>query len=121
MIRSLTSITTAAATDPTAAEKAKLKSAAQAFEAVFLRQMIASMRSASLGDGLTDSDASNQFRDMADGNTADAMAGHGVLGIARMLEKQLASRLGGIAQTAVHAAGTLAGDAAAAASHGALP
>lgn len=120
MIQSLTS-TAPAAADPTAAEKAKLKSAAQAFEAVFLRQMISSMRSASLGDGLTDSDASNQFRDMADGNTADAMASHGVLGIAKMLEKQLASRLGGIAETATHAAGVAVGDAAAAATHGALP
>ena len=120
MIQSLTT-TTPAAADPTAADKAKLKSAAQAFEAVFLRQMITSMRSASLGDGLTDSDASNQFRDMADANTADAMATHGVLGIAKMLEKQLASRLGGIAKTVENAAGGAIDTAAAAATHGALP
>jgi flagellar protein FlgJ len=69
-------------------DRAKLKAAAQQFEAVFLRQMISSMRSASLGDGLFDSDASNQFRDMADARTADAMAQKGALGIADMLLKQ---------------------------------
>lgn len=123
MTQAITSTATGAtaAADPTAADKAKLKSAAQAFEAVFLRQMISSMRSASLGDGLTDSDASNQFRDMADANTADAMAKRGVLGIAGMLEKQLGARLGGIVQTAEHAVGTLAGDAATAAAKGVVP
>jgi peptidoglycan hydrolase FlgJ len=71
------------------AEQAKLKSAAQAFEAVFLRQMIGSMRSAELSDGAFDSSATQQFRDMADGKTADGMAQKGVLGIAQLLEKQL--------------------------------
>jgi len=71
------------------AQQNKLKSAAQAFEAVFLRQMIGSMRQADLGDGMLDSDASNQFRDMADAQTADSMAKHGVLGIADLLMKQI--------------------------------
>jgi peptidoglycan hydrolase FlgJ len=61
---------------------------AQQFEAIFLRQMIASMRSPSLGDELFGSDASNQFRDMSDARLADSMAGQ--FGIAQLLEKQLA-------------------------------
>jgi flagellar protein FlgJ len=71
------------------ADATKLKSAAQAFEAVFLRQMIGSMRSAGLSDGMFDSSATQQFQDMADSKTADGMSGQGVLGIAQMLVKQL--------------------------------
>jgi flagellar protein FlgJ len=69
-------------------QQARLKEAARQFEAVFLRQMISSMRSASLGEDLLGSDATNQFRDMSDARTADAMAEKGALGIAQMLLKQ---------------------------------
>ncbi|MBV9840461.1 MAG: rod-binding protein [Sphingomonadaceae bacterium] len=100
----------AAATDPAQANSAKLKSAAQAFEAVFLRQMIGSMREASLGDGIFDSDASKQFQDMADSKTADAMAQHGVLGIAQMLEKQLAHAAGAVEDGAKAGAANQAAD-----------
>ena len=65
-----------------------LKGAAHQFEAIFLRQMIAAMRSATLGDELFGSEAANQFRDMADARLADSMAGK--FGIAALLEKQLA-------------------------------
>jgi peptidoglycan hydrolase FlgJ len=65
-----------------------LKAAAKKFEAIFLRQMIASMRAPSLGDEVFGSDAGNQFRDMSDARLADSMAGK--FGIAKMLEKQLA-------------------------------
>ena len=61
---------------------------AKQFEAIFLRQMIAAMRSPSLGDDIFGSDASNQFRDMSDARLADTMAGS--FGIAQLLEKQLA-------------------------------
>ncbi len=67
--------------------KPELKAAAKAFEAVFLRQMIASMRSATLGDDLLGSDAGKQFRDLADARTADAMAGR--FGIAELIEAQM--------------------------------
>jgi flagellar protein FlgJ len=90
MIQSVPSSTLAATADAKAtAEQTKLKSAAQAFEAVFLRQMIGSMRQAGLGDGMLDNDASNQFRDIADSKMADSMAQKGVLGIADMLLKQI--------------------------------
>ena len=68
--------------------KADLKQAAQAFEAIFLRQMISSMRSASLGDGIFDNSASEQFRDMADSRVADHMSKLGSFGIADLLMKQ---------------------------------
>jgi peptidoglycan hydrolase FlgJ len=96
------------------AEQTKLKSAAQAFEAVFLRQVIGSMRSASLGDGMFDNEGTETFQSMADSKTADAMASKGVLGIADMLIKQLgpktASGLAAAAGTA--SAGATADQAA---------
>lgn len=111
--------TLAATTDPksAASQQAKLKSAAQQFEAVFLRQMISSMRSASLGDGMFDNQATGQFQDMADAKTADSMSTQGVFGIAEMLGKQLgqvvpqakAAALGvEAAGRAVHVVGDLA-------------
>ena len=118
---SSTAPTTAApgATD-TAAKAAKLKSAAQAFEAVFLRQMISSMRDANLGDGIFDSDSTKQFQDMADAKTAAAMSQHGVLGIAELVEKQMAHAAGAVTDATKAATAATAGDAAtAAAAHGA--
>jgi flagellar protein FlgJ len=74
---------------PSAQAKADLQKAAKSFEAIFMRQMIGAMRSASLDEGMGDSSASDQFRDMADSRTADSMAesGHG-FGIAALLLKQ---------------------------------
>ena len=92
-----TPVSSIAATTPGATaspNEAKLRKAAQAFEAVFLRQMIGSMRSASLGDGLNDSSASDQFRTMQDSKLADSMAQHGALHIADLLVKQYGARLG---------------------------
>ena len=81
---------TAKATD--SPDQAKLRKAAQAFEAVFLRQMIGSMRSASLGDGIFDSSSTKQFQDMSDAKTAEVMAARGALGIADLLVKQYGAR-----------------------------
>ena len=75
------------------AQKAQLEQAAKQFEAIFLRQMIGTMRSASLGEGMFDSSASDQFRDMADARTADSMAEKSTLGIAEMLLRQYDARL----------------------------
>jgi peptidoglycan hydrolase FlgJ len=105
MIQAVTT-NAAAASSKADADKAKLKSAAQAFEAVFLRQMIGSMRSASLGDGMFDNEATSTFQDMADSKTADAMSKKGVLHIADMLVKQLgpvAAKERGDAADAAHA------------------
>ena len=81
-----------AATPPAGAQEGRLREAAQAFEAVFLRQMIGSMRQAKLGEDLLGSDASDQFRDMADARLADSMAEQGGFGIAEMLLNQFQGR-----------------------------
>lgn len=86
------SLSPTSATAPANDNMAKLKSAAQAFEAVFLRQMIGSMRSAGLDDGMFDSSATQQFRDMSDARLADDMASKGAFGIAEILQRQLAPK-----------------------------
>ena len=83
-----TSAAQAAAAPSGSPTEAKLRAAAEAFEAVFLRQVIGSMRQAKLGEDLFGSAATDQFREMADGRLADSMAGQGSFGIAEMLLKQ---------------------------------
>ena len=74
---------------PVAAGKSEqMKAAAQAFEAVFLRQMIGSMRQAKLSEDLLGGRSADQFRDMADAKLADSMAETGSFGIADMLLRQ---------------------------------
>jgi flagellar protein FlgJ len=72
----------------TAAQRNALRAAAQQFEAVFLRQLIGSMRSAHLSEDPLSSQATEQFRDMSDANLADAMSHQSVFGIAQMLLAQ---------------------------------
>jgi len=89
VIGPLTSGTAAASPKGDDREREKLVKAAQAFEAVFVRQMIGSMRQAKLGDDLFGSDAGDQFREMQDAQVADNMvADGGGLGVAAMLIKQ---------------------------------
>jgi peptidoglycan hydrolase FlgJ len=82
--------------DPAKAKQLeKLKGAAQQFEAVFLRQMIKSMRDASLGDDILGNDGATQFREMSDAKTADEMAKKGTLGVAELLLKQFSPQVTG--------------------------
>lgn len=78
----------AAAPTAQAEKREQLKAAAQAFEAVFLRQLIGSMRQANLGEDILGSSASGQFRELSDAKLADQMAATGNFGIAEMLLKQ---------------------------------
>jgi flagellar protein FlgJ len=73
----------------------EMRQAAQAFEAIFLRQMLGSMRQAKLADDVFGSSATDQFRDMADGELANSMARQGGFGIADMLVNQFTRRSGG--------------------------
>lgn len=66
-----------------------LRKAAEAFEAVMLRQMMASMRQAKLGNDVFGSSATDNFREMSDAKLADNMAGLRQFGIADMVERQL--------------------------------
>ncbi len=70
----------------------ELRKAAEAFEAVILRQLIGTMRSAKLADEMFGSNATSQFRELADARTADAMAQMRAFGIADMVEAQLTKR-----------------------------
>lgn len=86
MIKPISSSLSAPAIDPA------LRKAAQGFEAVFLRELIGSMRKAKLSDEAFGSEASDNFRELADARTADSMATLGQFGIAAMIEKQLAGK-----------------------------
>lgn len=70
--------------------KANLEKAGQQFESLFVGMMLKSMRQASLGKGLLDSDAGRQFRDMQDQRTAESMAATTPLGIGKAMTEFLA-------------------------------
>ncbi len=88
MINSLNNQTPATGGDGNAQRRQELRQAAQAFEAVFIRQLIGSMRNARLADEMFGSQATEQFRDMADARLADSMAQQGTFGIADLLTAQ---------------------------------
>lgn len=72
------------------ANKENLEAAGQRFEAVFTGMMLKSMRQAKLGDGLFDSKAGDQFRDMQDQQLAQNMAVHAPIGIGKAMTAFLA-------------------------------
>ena len=82
MINSVSSLSAPKAVDPA------LRKAAQGFEALFLRQVIGSMRQAKLGDDLFGSSATNTYREMSDKQLADALAQKVSIGIAALVEAQ---------------------------------
>ena len=71
-----------------------LKKVAEQFEAIFLRQMITSMRQAKLAEDAFGSSATETFVEMGDARTADSLAALGRFGIARMIERQFEQRGG---------------------------
>lgn len=73
-------------------QRERMRAAAQAFEAVFLRQVIGSMRQARLAEDPFGSAATEQFRDMSDAQLADNMSRQGSFGIAEMLLAQFEGR-----------------------------
>ena len=92
MINSLNNQTPATGGEANAQRRQELRQAAQAFEAVFIRQLIGSMRNARLADEMFGSQATEQFRDMADSRLADSMAQQGTFGIAELLTAQFERR-----------------------------
>ena len=88
MINSLNNRTPATGGDGNAQRTQELRQAAQAFEAVFIRQLIGSMRNARLAEDMFGSQATEQFRDMADARLADSMSQQGTFGIAELLTAQ---------------------------------
>jgi flagellar protein FlgJ len=65
--------------------KDNLEAAGKRFESIFVNMMLKSMRQAKLGDGLFDSKASDQFRDMQDQQLAQSMAEHTPIGIGKAM------------------------------------
>lgn len=92
------SFNTAAASAPAGApgggNAADLRKAAEAFEAVILRQMLATMRSAKLGDDIFGSSATDTFREMGDARMAESIASMRQFGIADMVERQFSGAPG---------------------------
>ena len=95
-----TPISSLAASAPASApggDSAALRKAAEAFEAVILRQMLASMRQTKLGDDIFGSSATDTFREMGDARLADSIAAMRQFGIADMVERQFSASAAGTA------------------------
>ena len=71
------------------ADKAALHAAAQKFEAMMVRQMLAEARKTDFGDKLMSNEGTKTFREMQDSRFADAAAKTGSLGFANIIEAQL--------------------------------
>ena len=75
--------------------KSALPAVAKQFESIFTQMMLKSMREAGAGDGLTDSQAGDSWRDMFDQQLSINLSQSGKgLGIAQMLIKQLGGSTG---------------------------
>jgi flagellar protein FlgJ len=86
----------APAAGPATPDRARLHQAAQAFEAIFVRQMLASARQSNFGDSLWGNDqGQGTFAGMRDERLADLTAQSGALGLAQQIERQL----GAVTQT----------------------
>ena len=79
---------------PAANDRAKLHEAAQKFEAIMVRQMLAAARAGGTGDKLFGSQAADTFTSMRDERFADIAAKSGGLGFGKMIEAQLAKQAG---------------------------
>lgn len=73
-----------------------IRKVAESFEAIILRQLLASMRKAKLSEDIFGSSATDNFREMADARTADAMSNMRQFGITDMVERQLRGNGGGV-------------------------
>ncbi len=69
--------------------QASLRKVAKQFESIFIQMMLKSMREASMGDDIFDSDQSRLYRDMFDKQIALDMASGKGIGIADTLVRQL--------------------------------
>ena len=74
-----------------APETSDLRQAAQAFEAIFVRQLLASARAADFGgeEALLGGPGLEQFEAMRDEHFADVTSQQGVFGLAAAIERQL--------------------------------
>lgn len=90
-------ITSIAAAGPAPADpsRAQLREAAQQFEAILLRQMLATSRHTDFGGSELFGKSDDTFREMRDARFAEIVAGSGQLGFAATIERQLSRQLPG--------------------------
>ncbi len=103
--RALAGLRNSASTDP----KAAVREAAKQFEAIFMQQLMKSMRDASMSSGMLDNAGTKMGTEMLDQQFATQMTGlPGGLSdmIAKQLERQLGEPLANIAADAAKAAAT---------------
>jgi flagellar protein FlgJ len=74
-------------------DRDRLATAAKAFEAIFVRQMLAAARQSGMGDSLISGQGLETFRAMQDSHFADLAAKTGALGLAKQIKAQLARHL----------------------------
>lgn len=78
-----------------APDRTQLREAAQAFEAIFVRRLLASARAGSVAEQTPFSGPGlDQFTAMRDEHVADLAARGGGFGLAAQIERQLAAMLG---------------------------
>ncbi len=73
-------------------ERKALRKAAEQFEAHFLQETLKAMRQTIVKSELTESDTADLYEDLMDKEIAQQMSRRGGVGLADMLEKQLARR-----------------------------
>lgn len=78
---------------PAATDRERLSAAAKQFEAIFVRQMLATARKADFGETLFGGQAFDTFNTMQDEHFADMAAKSGAFGLAAHIEAQLARQL----------------------------
>ena len=106
----LSALRSRAASDP----KTAIKAAAKQFEALFMQQLMKSMRESSMSSGMLDSAGSQMSTEMLDNQYANKISGlPGGLGdvIARQLERQMAGSATGVAAPSGAANAPARGDA----------
>jgi flagellar protein FlgJ len=73
--------------------RASLAKAAQQFEAIFVRQMLAAARKSEFGGELLGGQGLDTFRQMQDEHFADLAAKQGSFGLGKMIETHLAAQV----------------------------
>ncbi|WP_159977350.1 MULTISPECIES: rod-binding protein [unclassified Novosphingobium] len=104
------------ATRADATDREKLHTVAKQFEAVFVREMLSAARKTSFGgDGgagdISGGQGLETFRQLQDEHVADTTVQSGVLGLAKILEEQMAKFVGGPSTGARRADGAGSGSA----------
>jgi flagellar protein FlgJ len=101
ILSSTPAVMSAAPAEALSPERMELREAAQAFEAIFLRQLLASARASDFGgDDIFSGQGLEQFEAMRDEHFAElSSTGKGGLGLARSIEEQLAAHMSATSQT----------------------